>query len=54
MMRVLAIAVGVGVGANALTGDAGNQIALQPVKIEANQGLNVAAGIATMTLGLAR
>src|ERR1700722_7021369 len=42
--------VGVGVGANVLIGGSGNQIALQPVSIEANQGLNVAAGVASMTL----
>ena len=42
--------VGVGVGANALIGGGGNSIALQPLSIEANQGLNVAAGIASMTL----
>ena len=42
--------VGVGVGANALIGGGGNSIALQPLSIEANRGLNVAAGIAAMTL----
>ena len=42
--------VGVGVGANALIGGGGNSIALQPLSIEANQGLNIAAGIASMTL----
>jgi hypothetical protein len=42
--------VGVGVGANALIGGSNNSIALQPLSIEANQGLNVAAGIAAMTL----
>lgn len=46
--------VGVGVGANVLIGGSGNQIALQPVSIEANRGLNVAAGIAAMTLNPAR
>lgn len=46
--------VGVGVGANALIGGSGNQIVLQPVSIEANRGLNVAAGIASMTLTPAR
>ena len=38
--------VGVGVGANALIGGSGNSVALQPLSIEGNQGLNVAAGIA--------
>jgi len=42
--------VGVGLGANALIGGGGNSIALQPLSIEANRGLNVAAGIAAMTL----
>jgi len=42
--------VGVGLGANALIGGSGNSIALQPLSIEGNQGLNVAAGIAAITL----
>lgn len=42
--------IGVGIGANALIGGSGNSIALQPLSIEANRGLNVAAGIAAMTL----
>jgi hypothetical protein len=42
--------VGVGVGANALVGGSNSSIALQPLSIEANRGLNVAAGIAAMTL----
>ena len=42
--------VGVGVGANVLVGGSGNSIALQPVSIEGTTGLNVAAGIAEMTL----
>ena len=42
--------VGVGVGANALVGGSNNTIALQPVSIETNRGLNVAAGIAELTL----
>jgi hypothetical protein len=42
--------VGVGVGANALVGGSSNSIALQPLSIEANRGLNVAAGVAAMTL----
>jgi Protein of unknown function (DUF992) len=42
--------VGVGIGANALIGGSGNSIALQPLSVEANRGLNVAAGIAAMTL----
>jgi hypothetical protein len=42
--------VGIGVGANALIGGSGNSIALQPLSIETNRGLNVAAGVASMSL----
>ena len=42
--------IGVGVGANVLVGGSGNSIALQPVSIEGTTGLNVAAGIAEITL----
>ena len=42
--------VGVGIGANVLVGGSGNSIMLQPVSIEGTTGLNVAAGIAEMTL----
>jgi hypothetical protein len=42
--------VGVGVGANVLVGGSGNSISLQPVSIEGNTGLNVAGGVAEMTL----
>ena len=42
--------VGVGVGANALIGGSNNSFALQPLSIEANRGLNVAAGVAELTL----
>ena len=42
--------VGVGAGANVLIGGSGNSVALQPVSIEGTTGLNVAAGIAEMTL----
>jgi Protein of unknown function (DUF992) len=46
--------VGVGLGANALIGGSGNTIALQPLSISAQRGLNVAAGIAALTLHPAR
>jgi hypothetical protein len=46
--------VGVGVGANGLVGGSGSTVALQPLSIEANRGLNVAAGIAEMSLAPAR
>jgi len=42
--------VGVGVGANVLVGGSGRSISLQPVSIEGNTGLNVAAGIGAITL----
>jgi hypothetical protein len=42
--------VGVGIGANALIGGSGNQIALQPLSISGQTGLNVAAGIAAISL----
>ena len=47
------ISVGLGVGANALVGGSNNTIALQPLSIEGNTGLNVAAGIAGVTLSAA-
>lgn len=46
--------VGVGVGANAMIGGSGNHIVLQPLSIEGNTGLNVAAGVAALTLAPAR
>ena len=42
--------VGVGAGANALVGGSGRTISLQPLSIEGNTGLNVAAGVAALTL----
>jgi hypothetical protein len=42
--------VGVGLGANALIGGSGNTIALQPLSISGNTGLNVAAGIGAINL----
>jgi hypothetical protein len=42
--------VGVGLGAHVLVGGSHNTIALQPLSIEGNTGLNVAAGVASMTL----
>ena len=42
--------VGVGAGANVLIGGSANSIALQPLSIEGTTGLNVAAGIASITL----
>jgi hypothetical protein len=42
--------LGVGAGVNALVGGLHSTIALQPLSIEGNNGLNVAAGIATVNL----
>jgi hypothetical protein len=42
--------VGVGAGANVLVGGSNRTISLQPVSIEGNTGLNVAAGVASMSL----
>jgi len=47
-------AVGAGVGANVLVGGSSRQIALQPLSIEGQTGLNVAAGIAAVTLRYSR
>ncbi len=46
--------VGVGVGANALIGGSGNSVTLQPLSLEGNTGLNVAAGIGALTLSPAQ
>lgn len=43
-------AVGVGAGANVLVGGFNRSFTLQPVSIQGNTGLNVAAGISDMTL----
>jgi hypothetical protein len=43
-------AVGAGVGANVLLGGSSKQITLQPVSVEGSVGLNVAAGVAAVTL----
>ena len=42
--------VGVGAGANVLVGGFKSSIALQPVSIEGQNGLNVAAGVVEMSL----
>lgn len=42
--------IAVGLGANVLIGGSNKQIALQPLSVEGNQGLNVAAGIAAISL----
>jgi hypothetical protein len=42
--------VGVGVGANALIGGFGNSIALNPLSVQAQTGVNLAAGVAGLSL----
>ncbi len=41
---------GVGAGANVLIGGGNKQVSLQPVSVEGNVGLNVAGGLAEVTL----
>ena len=42
--------VGIGVGANALIGGLDKSISLQPLSVEGSKGLNVAAGIGSISL----
>ena len=44
------VALGVGLGANALVGGSRRSIALQPVSVEANTGVNLAAGVSNLRL----
>jgi Protein of unknown function (DUF992) len=46
--------VGAGVGANALVGGFGRSFTLQPLSIQAQTGLALAAGVASMTLRAGR
>ncbi|MGC1357744.1 MAG: DUF992 domain-containing protein [Xanthobacteraceae bacterium] len=48
------IAVGLGLGANALVGRSHRSFALQPVSVEANTGINIAAGVSELRLHWAR
>ena len=41
---------GVGVGANALVGGSGETFVLQPVSVQAQQGLNLAVGFSSFEL----
>jgi hypothetical protein len=43
--------VGLGVGANALVGGSRRSIVLQPLSVQAQRGLNIAAGVSRLTLG---
>lgn len=44
------VAVGLGLGANALLGGSQNTIALQPVSVEGQTGVNLALGVGSLTL----
>ena len=43
-----------GVGANALLGGSGKQVAMQPLSVQGQDGLDVAAGVELLTLVAAR
>jgi hypothetical protein len=47
-------AIGVGLGANVLVGGSHRSIALQPLSVEANAGLNLAAGVSRLRLHFAQ
>ena len=44
------VALGIGLGANALIGGSGKNIGLQPIAVHANSGLNLAVGLASLSL----
>lgn len=44
------VAAGLGVGANVLVGGGPRQVSLQPVSVEGTVGLNIAAGVAEISL----
>lgn len=44
------VAVGLGLGANALLGGSRNTIALQPISVEGQTGVNLALGVGSLTL----
>lgn len=44
------VAVGAGLGANALVGGSHRSIALQPLSVEANTGVNLTAGVSRLRL----
>jgi hypothetical protein len=46
--------IGVGLGANVLIGGSNQTVALQPVSVQGQQGLNVAGGVAELTLNFVR
>ena len=44
------VALGVGIGANVLVGGSQRSISLQPLVVEGIRGINIAAGVASLTL----
>ena len=42
--------MGFGVGANALLGGSNKSIVLQPLSVQTQEGLNIAAGVASLQL----
>jgi hypothetical protein len=48
------VSLGIGLGANALIGGSRRSIALQPLSVEANTGVNLAAGVSQLRLRWAR
>ena len=48
------VALGVGVGANVLIGGTRRSVSLQPLSVEGQVGVNLALGVAAMTLNPAR
>ena len=48
------VTVGAGVGANALVGGSNSSVALQPLSVQGQVGLNAAAGIGALELHLAQ
>jgi hypothetical protein len=44
------VAVGLGVGANALVGGSNNSVILQPLSVEGQTGLNLAVGVAELSI----
>ena len=46
--------IGAGVGANALIGGSNRSVALQPLSIQGQQGVNVAAGVTNFELRAAQ
>jgi Protein of unknown function (DUF992) len=48
------VAVGVGVGANVLIGGTSRSVSLQPLSVEGQVGVNLALGVAAMTLSPVR